>query len=124
MRFRGTLVLLLICAALGVFVYFYEIKGGENREKAKQEANQLWKVESANIEQIDLITPQEHITAVRKGDKEWKLTEPRAVDADSDELNRMAGSAAEITREIRPPAAPADPGDQDQGRQEARGSLR
>jgi hypothetical protein len=99
MRFRGTLVLLLICAALGVFVYFYEIKGGENREKAKQEANQLWKVESANIEQIDLITPQEHITAVRKGDKEWKLTEPRAVDADSDELNRMAGSAAEITRE-------------------------
>ena len=99
MRFRGTLILLLICAALGAFVYFYEIKGGEKREKEKQETSRLWKVESANIQQIDLVTPQEHITAVRKGDKEWKITAPRAVDADSDELNRIAGSAAEITRE-------------------------
>ena len=99
MRFRGTLVLLLICAALGAFVYFYEIKGGEEREKKKQETNRLWKVDSATIQQIDLITPQEHITAVRKGDKEWKITAPRAVDADGDELNRIASSAAEITRE-------------------------
>jgi Domain of unknown function (DUF4340) len=99
MRFRGTLVLVLICAALGAYVYFYEIKGGEQREKKKQEADRLWKVESASIQQIDLITPQEHITAVRKGDKEWKITAPRAVDADADELNRIAGSAAEITRE-------------------------
>ncbi len=99
MRFRGTLVLLLICAALGAFVYFYEIKGGEQREKKKQETDRLWKVESASIQQIDLITPQEHLTAVRKGDKEWKITAPRAVDADSDELNRIASSAAEITRE-------------------------
>jgi len=89
----------LICAALGAYVYFYEIKGGEQREKKKQEADRLWKVESASIQQIDLITSQEHITAVRKGDKEWKITAPRAVDADADELNRIAGSAAEITRE-------------------------
>lgn len=99
MRFRGTLILLLICAALGAYVYFYEIKGGERREKEKQETNRLWKIESATVQQIDLITPQEHITAVRKSDKEWKITAPRAVDADSDELNRIAGSAAEITRE-------------------------
>ncbi len=99
MRFRGTLVLVLICAALGAYVYFYEIKGGEQREKKKQEADRLWKVDSASIQQIDLITPQEHITAVRKGDKEWKITAPRAVDGDADELNRIASSAAEITRE-------------------------
>ena len=100
MRFRGTLILLLICAALGRFVYFYEIKGGETaREGRSRRPDRLWKVESANIQQIDLVTPQEHITAVRKGEKEWKITAPRAVDADSDELNRIAGSAAEITRE-------------------------
>src|SRR5512135_3614388 len=99
MRFRGTLVLVLICAALGAYVYFYEIKGGEQREKKKQESDRLWKVESASIQQIDLITPQEHITAVRKGEKEWKITSPRAVDADADELNRIASSAAEISRE-------------------------
>ena len=35
MRFKGTLVLLLLCAGFGGFLYFYEIKGGEKREKGK-----------------------------------------------------------------------------------------
>ncbi len=99
MRFRGTWILLIICAALGAYVYFYEIRGGEKREKQKQEENRIWKVESDSIQQIDLITPEEQITLVRKGDKEWKITAPRALDADSDELNRMASSAADISRE-------------------------
>ncbi len=99
MRFRGTWVLLLLCAAVAAYVYFYEIKGGEKRDKAKQEENRIWKVDSAAIQQIDLVSPQQHITAVRTGDKEWKLTAPRALDADSDELNRIASSAAELNRE-------------------------
>jgi hypothetical protein len=99
MRFKGTLVLLLVCAALGGFVYYYEIKGGEQREKAKQEEKQLWKLESNNVQQIDLILPDQHITAVRTGEKEWKLTAPRALDADSDELNRLASSVADMSRE-------------------------
>jgi hypothetical protein len=39
------------------------------------------------------------VTAVRSGDKDWKLTVPRPVDADNEELNRMASSAADISRE-------------------------
>jgi hypothetical protein len=99
MRFRGTIALLLLCAAAAGYVYFYEIKGGEKREKAKQEENRLWKVDSGSIQQINLITPDQQVTAVRSGEKEWKLTAPRALDADSDELNRIASSAAEINRE-------------------------
>jgi hypothetical protein len=34
MRFKGTFILLLLCMGLGAYVYFYEIKGGEKREKA------------------------------------------------------------------------------------------
>lgn len=87
MRFRGTFILLIICAALGGYLYFYEYKGGEKRDKAKQEENRLWKLESSSIQQIDLISPAQHIIAVRSGDKEWRITSPRALDADSDELN-------------------------------------
>ena len=99
MRFRGTFVLLILCAALGAYVYFYEIKGGEKREKAKQEENQIWKVESNTLQQIDLTTPELHITADRIGEKEWKLTAPRPLDADAEELNRLASSASDISRE-------------------------
>jgi hypothetical protein len=106
MRFRGTLVLLVICIGLGAFLYFYEIKGGEQREKAKQEQNRLWKVDSAAIQQIDLTMPEEHITAVRSGEKSWKITAPRSVEADSEEINRIATSASDISREsVVEPAA-------------------
>jgi hypothetical protein len=99
MRFRGTLALLITCALLGGYLYFYEYKGGEKRDKAKQEENRLWKLESNSIQQIDLVSPTQHITAVRSGDKEWKITSPRSLDADSDEINRIASSAADISRE-------------------------
>ncbi|HYK91693.1 MAG TPA: DUF4340 domain-containing protein [Acidobacteriota bacterium] len=99
MRFRGTIILLVICAGLGGYLYFYEYKGGEKREKAKQEESRLWKMESSTIQQIDLISPANRITAVRSGDKEWRITSPRELDADSDELNRIAGSAADMSRE-------------------------
>jgi hypothetical protein len=100
MRFKGTALLLVVSLAVGAFVYFYEIRGGEKREKEKQEQNKLWKVESSAVQQIDIETPgNPHITAVRSGEKEWKLTSPRALEADSEELGRMASSAADVNRE-------------------------
>ncbi len=99
MRFKGTLVLLMLCAGFGSYLYYYEIKGGEKREKAKQEEKQIWKVESGAIQQIDLIFPDSRLTAVRIGEKEWKITAPRDLEADSEELNRLASSAADISRD-------------------------
>jgi hypothetical protein len=99
MRFKGTLILLIIVLALGAYVYFYEIKGGEQREKAKESENQVWKLEDRNIQQIDLISAGEHIAAARKGEREWVLTVPRQLDADSDELSRIASSASSLRRE-------------------------
>jgi len=99
MRFKGTFVLLIVCLLLGAYVYFYEIKGGEQREKAKEAENQVWKIEAKDIQQIDLLSPSQHITAVRQNATNWVLTSPRTLDADSDELNRLANSASNIRRE-------------------------
>jgi len=99
MRFKGTLVLLLLCAGLGIFLYFYEIKGGEERSKSKADENVVWKVPSDEVQQLDLITAAQHITAVRSGDKQWKITAPRLLDADGDAWNSMASSASDISRE-------------------------
>jgi hypothetical protein len=99
MRFKGTLILLLVCLALGGYLYFYEIKGGEKRENAKQAENQIWKLDDKTIQQIDLASISQHITAVRKNDKEWVLTAPQQWDADSDELNRLASAASNLRRE-------------------------
>jgi hypothetical protein len=100
MRFRGTFALLLICAALGAYLYFFEIKGGQKAETAKQEENRIWKVDSNTIQQLDLTTPDGHISAVRSGDKDWKITAPRQLDADSDELNRLAGLCDDLGAKV------------------------
>jgi len=98
-RFKGTLLLVILCAGFGSYLYFYEIKGGEKREKAKQEEKQIWKVESNTIQQMDLVFPDSRITAVRTGEKEWKIIAPRELEADSEELNRLASSSADLSRD-------------------------
>jgi len=99
MRFRGTLILLVICAAFGSYLYFYEIKGGEKREKAKQEEMRVWSLDGSAIQQIDLTTGGKTVSAERTSDKDWKITAPRTLDADATELDSMAQSAADINRE-------------------------
>ncbi len=99
MRFKGTLILFVVCLLFGCYVYFYEIKGGEQRTKAKEAENQVWKLEANTVQQIDLSSPSLLISAVRQNDKDWILTAPQKYDADSDELNRLAGSASNIRRE-------------------------
>lgn len=108
MRFKGTLLLLVAVLALGSYIYFYEIKGSEKREKAKEVEKQFWKIDDKNIQQIDLVSYGQHITAVRKNEKEWTLAAPRQLDADSDELNRMASSASNIQRDSVAEQNPTD----------------
>jgi hypothetical protein len=98
-RFKGTLLLLIVCLGLGAYLYFYEIKGGEQRDKAKQAESQIWKLESSAIRQMEIASAGRHITLVRNGEKDWSISEPRPLQADSDEANRLAGSASDIRRE-------------------------
>jgi hypothetical protein len=99
MRFKGTLILLIVVLALGAFIYFYEIKGGAQREKAKESENKVWGIDEKNIQQMDFSSGGQLVTAVRKSDTEWVLTAPKTLDADSDELERLARSAATLQRE-------------------------
>lgn len=91
--------MLLVCAAFGGYLYFYEIKGGEQRTKAKQDENHLWKLESGDIQQLNLTLAGEPITATRVGDKDWKITAPRTLEADSEEIERLVTSGAALNRE-------------------------
>jgi hypothetical protein len=96
MRFKGTWLLMILCLALGVFIYFYEIKGGQERDKAKEAETRLWMIEGKDIKKIELHPPTGEITAVRTSDTEWSIQSPRPLEADSEELNRLADKAAEL----------------------------
>jgi hypothetical protein len=96
MRFKGTWILVLLCLFLGIFIYFYEIKGGEEREKAREAEKRFWIVEPAEIEQIELLPSGETILGVRRNNDEWEIEKPRILQADQAEWNQLAEKAAEL----------------------------
>jgi len=74
MKFRNTLVLAAIFGVLFAYVYFYEIKGGEQRKEAERKSQLLFaSVEKDSITQI-LLQPK-GIRLEKQGD-EWVITEP------------------------------------------------
>lgn len=52
---KKTVILLGIFLALLAFVYFYEYKGGLTREKAREEASSLLKMDEDDVESVTLI---------------------------------------------------------------------
>ena len=98
MRFKGTFVLLLVVILFGVYIYFYEYKGGAERAAAKKIENRIWQFDANDIVRVDLITPEGTMIAERKDDQ-WTITSPQLWRAETSELDRLVASAATLNRE-------------------------
>ncbi len=85
---RKTLILGLIAIALAAYVYFYEIKGGEQREKEKAVAEKLFHVKKDSINRIEIKSPQNHFLFVRDADG-WQIEQPVQTGADESPINTL-----------------------------------
>jgi len=97
-RFRGTLVLLLVFAALGGYVYFAEYRGHDEREEEKASKKKLFSTPLKDVVSLSLAFPDHRISAVRKDEKHWELTEPQGIDADSDAWEMLITSLGQIEK--------------------------
>ncbi len=93
MRWRNLLIWVVILAALGAFVYFYEFKGEAKREAAKEKAEKLFDIKEEDITSIRLIRGSETSEFARK-DGKWELTSPVSAPADQSALNDMVTDVA------------------------------
>lgn len=104
MKPTTTLILAVIVLALGAFVYFYEIKGGEERTKSEEEGKKIFALEADSVRAISL---QEAGVAFEKRGSAWHLVAPVEYLADegavSALLNRIASAKRE--REVSSSAA-------------------
>ncbi len=76
MRFRSTLVLLVVFAALGGYVYFAEYRGHDQREQKEASKKKLFSTPLKEVTGLSLAFPDHKISAVKKDDKHWEFTEP------------------------------------------------
>ncbi len=103
MKPTTTLILALTVLTLGAFVYFYEIKGGEERSKTEEEGKKIFALAADSVRAISL---QESGFAFEKRGSAWHLVAPIQYLADegavSALLNRIesAKSEREITSSV------------------------
>ncbi|MBN2424804.1 MAG: DUF4340 domain-containing protein [Calditrichaceae bacterium] len=85
---KKTIIFLCIALALGAYVYFYEIKGGEEREKAKEESEKLFSLEKDSIQSVLIQSFAGHYLLNRTNDG-WQIEIPVKTKADESTVNSL-----------------------------------
>ena len=86
MKFRTTLILIVVFAGLLAFVLFFESKS----QAKKEGEDKLVDFPSADVEKITLKKEDGTITFRKDAKGEWLITEPLEAKADSTEVSRLA----------------------------------
>jgi hypothetical protein len=90
---RSFLVLLIIAAGLGGFLYYDSKREPENASKQEKV---FAGVEADKIEQVTVTSASGDKTTVQKQGSAWQLTAPAAVPADETELSGIASNLASL----------------------------
>ena len=97
---KTTGILFAIAAALGAFVYFYEIRGEEGRKQAEEAEKRLFPViEAETIESITLPAGDSPAVRIERRDGRWQIVAPIDFAADTFAADGIASALAELTSE-------------------------
>lgn len=110
---RTTGILLLVTAALGAFVWFYEIEGGDQRAEAEAAGKRLFPdVEQEMITALELQTTDRASARLERVDQVWSLVEPLAFPADGFAADGLASNLAGLASEdvLEDPQGPEEYG--------------
>lgn len=75
MSFKTTGILAVLLALLGGYIYLFEIRGWEERERAREQARKVADVQRGTVSRLKLETPSNRIEAVKEGFV-WRITSP------------------------------------------------
>lgn len=98
MKFKTNAIIGLIFLVLFAFVYFYEIKGGEDRRKEADKSKQLLDFTAADVQRLTLSRGDTTIV-LHKGLNGWKLSSPVVDEADEEAVERYLRNLGESERE-------------------------
>ena len=82
MQFRNTLIVLILLALVGGYIYFFQAG------KPEEETVKLFQIKADDITKIVLKYPGEEIELQRSGDQ-WKMVKPIKADADSAAISTL-----------------------------------
>ena len=97
---RNTLILALVVGALGAFLYFYEIRGQEERAEAEEAAKRLFHgISAEEIDAIVLAASGGELVRLERSGEGWRITEPVRFPADAIRADGLASALAGLASE-------------------------
>lgn len=108
MKFKTTLILLGIFAALLALVLYFDSRG-EKKKEAEDKANTLISLEAADIRKVSLSGEDRTLAFERDESGPWRLTSPIQAAADEYEVNNLVDALASLRIERVVEAEAGDP---------------
>jgi hypothetical protein len=108
---KTIVVLVLLAAGLGGFLYYDAYWWSPRREKAEAAKGRIWSVEPKDVEGVTIVRKGETLRLKRGTDGGWEMLEPVKAQGDRGVVDDVVTSlaTARMDREIDPnPAKPAD----------------
>ncbi len=91
MKFKNTLLLLLVFVVLGAYYWIVEVKQHDKKEEIKKESEKVVDIPTDSVDVIQLKN-QYGAFEIKKIQGDWRITEPLYTDADGSTINSMLSS--------------------------------
>lgn len=101
---RKTIFLIVLAMALGAYVYFYEIKGGEQRQRQKEAAEKLLAFNKDSVDTVSIHSMFSDFTFHKTADG-WYIEKPVQTMADETPIHSLLSSLSTV-KKIRTFTAP------------------
>ena len=98
MKFKTNIAIGAVFVALLAFVYFYEIKGGEERRQEAEKSKQLFVFQDDDAQRLELLRGDDALV-LDKGTGGWNLSAPMTDGADQEAVERYLRNLLECERE-------------------------
>lgn len=98
MRFKTNLIIGVIFAALAAFVYFYEVRGGEERRAESDKAKKLADFAESEVRRLT-IDRIDSLIVIEKVQDRWVIRAPVECDADQEAVDRYLRNLRECERD-------------------------
>ena len=98
MKFKTNVAIGAVFVVLLAFVYFYEIKGGEERRQEAEKSKQLFVFQDDDAQRLELLRGDDALV-LAKGTGGWNLSAPMTDGADQEAVERYLRNLRECERE-------------------------
>ena len=95
---RSFLLMLVVAAGLGSYIYFVEMKRDPVAETSTPEREKVFTIAPGTIEEVEITNASSAVVRVTKKDTTWAVVAPEAVEADQTEVATVVSSLESLER--------------------------